>query len=702
MSSWVEFYEEFANKLLKYKNNRNSLIEIVSKLKKDESNKLDYLHDKKAPNEKIPLQDICPFTFMGIFNRNIKKNLRVNLANYLAESLSLKNRLPDNFNFDDGIPTLNNFMALFYRFLYLRKEGDIDKLWDVFEASLGYADKSNQEQKEHFVKAFDSAVDLKNVKFNLTSGLFWVRPTKFMTLDSLSRNYLKSNLGIKVPSRKDLSGSNYLNAIDDMKDALSKKGEEISFPELSRQALLSRNASQTEDDETGSHEEIRYWAISPFTKEKWQKWQDEEVATIGWGEIGDLRQYNSKEEVGEAIKKKFPQYSNPIMIQLLCYNFAHELKRGDVVFAKFNQGYDKQQIVGYGVVSGEYEYRKEEDFKLRNSVKVEWKVIGNWNVKENMLSSAKELTDITPYENMVNYYLRLVGESEKAASFSISDAMQDLFMSEETFSGIVDLLQEKKNIILQGAPGVGKTFIAKRIAYSLIGAKDNSKVKMIQFHQSYSYEDFIQGYRPSEDGKFILKDGVFYDFCSKAREDSEGIYVFIIDEINRGNLSKIFGELMMLIEKDKRGKEYSIPLPYSNEDFFIPENVYLIGTMNTADRSLAMVDFALRRRFAFQTLTPHFDKNKFGEFLSSKGVSESCLTAIRESMLRLNEEIRKDIHNLGEGFCIGHSFFCPQRDIQNEKLWLRQIYDYEIKPLLEEYWFDNPDKANEMKRLLND
>ncbi len=288
--------------------------------------------------------------------------------------------------------------------------------------------------------------------------------------------------------------------------------------------------------------------------------------------------------------------------------------------------------------------------------------------------------------------------------YTIEDAIRELFISKENIERAKKLLLLKKNIILQGPPGVGKTFFAKRLAYLAIGRKDDDKIKMIQFHQSYSYEDFIQGYRPNDKGSFELKNGLFYEFCKKAQKDPQNKYFLIIDEINRGNLSKIFGELMMLIEPDKRGKEFAIPLTYSdslNDTFYIPENLHIIGTMNTADRSLAMVDYALRRRFSFIDLEPAFSSPSFKQYLISHGVAESLTNQIIKKMSALNEEIKND-NNLGCGFKIGHSYFCPLPDQEPDATWYKWVIETEIMPLLSEYWFDNPKKVHEkMQELLN-
>ena len=278
--------------------------------------------------------------------------------------------------------------------------------------------------------------------------------------------------------------------------------------------------------------------------------------------------------------------------------------------------------------------------------------------------------------------------------YTAEDFLNEVYMSGSDYQILVNLFKNKKNIILQGAPGVGKTFAAKRLAYSMMGVKDSSRVMMVQFHQSYSYEDFIMGFRPATTG-FELKKGPFYCFCKKAEMDSENDYFFIIDEINRGNLSKIFGELFMLIENDKRG--VSLQLLYSDEKFSVPSNVYIIGMMNTADRSLAMLDYALRRRFAFFEFSPAFETEGFRVYRQGKHNKkfDNLVAAIE----KLNVAIEND-DTLGRGFRIGHSYFCTENEIDD--MWLNAVITYEIVPLLNEYWFDEPSKVRDWEHVLRE
>lgn len=291
--------------------------------------------------------------------------------------------------------------------------------------------------------------------------------------------------------------------------------------------------------------------------------------------------------------------------------------------------------------------------------------------------------------------------------YDIESLLEDgAFLSEEQVQEILERLHTKKALILQGAPGVGKTFLARKLAYALMEEIDPERCEMVQFHQSYSYDDFVRGYRPltGQPGAFGLQNGVFYEFCKRAANDPDREYVFIIDEINRGNLSQIFGELLMLIEHDKRGTEYSVPLVYhtnGEERFYIPSNLYLIGLMNLADRSLAMVDYALRRRFAFFTLHPQYESEAFRQWLFDRSMKPKLVNLIVKRMTALNQII-KDDPLLGENYQIGHSYFCPKGDhfAALDENWYRSIVRTEIVPLLKEYWFDNPKKVEDAERDL--
>lgn len=276
--------------------------------------------------------------------------------------------------------------------------------------------------------------------------------------------------------------------------------------------------------------------------------------------------------------------------------------------------------------------------------------------------------------------------------YTKEDFLKDVYISKEKYDKLVTVLKRKKNIILQGAPGVGKTFLAKRLAYSIMGEKDDERIKFIQFHQNYSYEDFVMGYKPIEEG-FELKYGIFYNFCQKATKNPDKDYFFIIDEINRGNLSKIFGELLMLIEADYRDEKAT--LAYTGSDFSVPKNLHIIGMMNIADRSLAMIDYALRRRFSFFDIEPAFDSEGFSNY--QKEFSNKTFNELIEKIKKLNEAITQD-QSLGKGFCIGHSYFCNAEECTLE--WMKDIVEFDIFPMLSEYWFDDESKLNEWKDIL--
>lgn len=438
----------------------------------------------------------------------------------------------------------------------------------------------------------------------------------------------------------------------------------------------------------------RYWIYSPGNNaSKWSECTEKGIMLIGWGEIGDLTRFASKSEMKAAMQDTYGDNKTYRNATLATWQFANEMKPGDIVFAK--QGMYK--IIGRGVVESGYIYDDSSKDEYNNTRKVKWTDIGEWEHPGKAVM--KTLTDITQYTEYVEKLNAMFDtedddddidvEEEPLNTYTKENFLADVYISEKQYDTLEGLLRKKLNVILQGAPGVGKTYAAKRLAYSMMGVKDPERVQLVQFHQSYSYEDFVEGFRPSSTRmNFEIKKGAFYNFCKKASDDKENEYFFIIDEINRGNLSKIFGELFMLIEADKRGND--IQLLYSSDKFSVPKNVYIIGMMNTADRSLAMIDYALRRRFAFYEMKPAFESEGFREY--QYGLENDKFNKLIDCVISLNQKIADD-ESLGEGFCIGHSYFCDIEEIKENTL--TDIVEFEIIPLLKEYWFDEPSKVKE-------
>lgn len=375
-----------------------------------------------------------------------------------------------------------------------------------------------------------------------------------------------------------------------------------------------------------------------------------------------------------------------------------DAKVGDVVI-----GYESnpvRQIVAIGRVSAEQDGEKLFFEKVETlSSPIDYAVLKECPELENMeyfRNPQGSLFKLTRSE--YEFILDMIREENPIVTASSSDAytkddfLNEVYMTEERYETLVNVLRNKKNIILQGAPGVGKTFAARRLAWSMMGEKDDSRIEFVQFHQNYSYEDFMMGYKPVEDG-FELKYGIFYRFCQKAANQPDKEFFFIIDEINRGNMSKIFGELLMLIEKDYRGTKMT--LAYNGLPFSVPKNLYIIGMMNTADRSLAMIDYALRRRFSFFEIEPGFDSQGFISY--QNGLNSETLDELISKVKELNRKIAAD-KSLSRGFCIGHSYFCG-RDVCTDE-WLHSVVDYDILPMLSEYWFDDENEFQRWKNIL--
>lgn len=773
--------------------------------------------------------DIDPFTIFATFNKGLKVENNIILVKSYAKEFDINAPIPTNF---DGIPVVMKLHATFYYWADERGENDIDNLWNLFETAINYADRSKSEFEGKFTYLFDTVKTQKGVKWNITMGLYWIRPNTFLNLDSVNRQFLLNNdllCEMKNGKKKEItdipSGKGYIELIKKCKETFA---EYNSFVELSYSAWYLATSPETKDafwlnnsnayepniskakflkwfkpliialrdlggkatpkeareriienenlsedvisetrgktninkfenevafarnylvyggyidnsergiwklteegfdvdmtDELASEifkqgikrnkrkddkdtmgdmktDTVRYWLYSPGSNAcKWEEFYNKGIMGIGWGEIGELDVFTSKEEIKEKMKECYDPTLSYKNDALAVWQFSKEMKQGDIVFVKKGMN----MIIGKGVIESDYKFDDQVDDTYNNIRKVKWTHKGEW--KHPGQAAMKTLTDITQYTDYVKKLNMLFDDEtienaeEKEIiydSYSKEDFLNEVYISSKKYDTLAKTLKRKKNIILQGAPGVGKTFAAKRLAYSIMGVQDKERVKMVQFHQSYSYEDFIMGFRPVENGGFELHKGAFYEFCKKAEADDENDYFFIIDEINRGNLSKIFGELFMLIESDKRKIE--LDLLYSNEKFSIPEKMHIIGMMNTADRSLAMLDYALRRRFAFFEFEPAFDNEQFKEYQKSKNNTKfnNLISCVKE----LNDKISED-ESLGKGFRIGHSYFCTKETINDE--WLSSVVEFEIIPLLNEYWFDEPAKIDEYSKKLKE
>ncbi len=820
---WTNFYTEFADKLLDYKEDRKTLIIKLQAVYSQIGMQLPKLESDNVP------KDIDPFTVFGLFNKGITDANRIAILKGIAEEFGIAAEVPGDFS---GIPVLNNLMATFYAFEghEVRKDSDIDNLWEIFEAAIDFADDESQDNQDTFITVYDRVKSQYAVRWNLTMGLYWIRPYTFVNLDSRNRTFLSNpantsaNVVAEVKALKSVpAGEQYLSIRNKCKETfVTGQYGYASFPELSYKAWLTsvQNSKTVKGDKSGKSKAaflrwfgpvlqalkdlggsatpedtrkkiieneklsdaeitatrgknkvnkfenevafarsylvkagyidnsvhgiwmlteegktvemtdelaseifkngvadivakrkvnnalgdegiatVHYWLYAPGEGSlMWEEFYKAGIMGLGWDELGDLNTYASKDEIAKRLSDIHSGESSYKTSAHAIWQFVHEMKPGDIIFAKRG----RSEILGRGVVESDYEYDDNQEGEYPNIRKVKWTHKGSWLSDEQF--TAKTLTDITDYPDFTKKtagFFEVDDEEDDAQvvvypPYSAEDFLNEVYMEEDSYKELVGILENKKNIILQGAPGVGKTYAAKRLAYSIMGVKDADRVMMVQFHQSYSYEDFIMGFRPSANG-FELKKGAFYSFCKKAEIDSDNKYFFIIDEINRGNLSRIFGELFMLIENDKRGSRNKLQLLYSDEMFYVPENIYIIGMMNTADRSLAMLDYALRRRFAFFDLKPGFEAEKFREYRES--LDNKKFDALIRCVQSLNEKIAAD-ESLGEGFCIGHSYFCNMQPEEVTDDRLKGIVEYELIPMLKEYWFDEPQKVKEWSDTL--
>lgn len=703
--TWINIYQELATVLSDWQDRQPELIDFLEGLR-EQGYVITSLQDKNRDGERYLLQEIDPFTFFGVFNRGIRNDQRTTILTQIKRHFQLQSSVPSDFT---GIPVLNNMKSWFFAYHASRKVDDIPHLWRVFYLAL----QETPLQDDQFLKAFDDALAIQHVNVNLTMGLFWIRPSTFLSLDSVNRTYL----GIDIPA-SGITAEFYAGVLDDV----SEKGK--SFPEVSQAAWNAAQEAKTDgtkpkDGEETAPEDSTFWLVGAYWDGSEPPDQTQRFLAEGIWENGYADRYldevnsmkvNDKIAIKAATtqRKNLPFDARDRTVSRMDIKAIGTIvaNRGDGRTAEVEWEPDFQEKSWYFYTGRNtvWRLRTDDDYELKEYSE---KLIDFvWYGKEQDYDwFCKRWWDTEDVEKPALPHEPAQGPNP----YSIEDIVASgVFLEEDDLHRILDRLRTKKAMILQGPPGVGKTFVARKLAWALMEEVDNTRLEMVQFHQSYSYDDFVRGYRPLPDqrGSFGLQNGVFYEFCQIATKDPERKYVFVIDEINRGNLSLIFGELLMLIEADKRGREFAVPLVYRTEDeprFYIPSNLYLIGLMNVADRSLAMVDYALRRRFAFVTLRPQYESHRFRQWLLDRSMPDELVDLITSRMSALNREIKED-PLLGENYQIGHSNFCPKGDNFAElgHGWYAGIVETEIAPLLKEYWFDNSQKAEEaIKRLLN-
>ncbi|MFV0448560.1 MAG: McrB family protein [Vibrio sp.] len=632
---WTGFYEQVATALLKFKNDRQSLLKGIFDIA-EQTGLANYFSDQYANGEKGLLQDICPFTVMGMFNRGIRDSSRTLLAQKLADFLSVDAKAPTQFN---AIPTLNNINAWFFLYERDRQSGDIDKLWEMFEAAINFADQDDEDSCKEFVHCFEQASMVANTKWNLTMGLFWIRPWSFPPLDTNSRNVLQANYGYSFKRSNTLcSAQEYLNCIDFLNKKFATDPKVNSFPAFSYSGWASEPVSGVKETERPVYE------VETMSNAK---------NIIYYGPPGTGKTYHTIEAAVKAAAPEFQWNKRDDLKEK--YDLLVSEKR--IRFVTFHQSYGYEEFVegisaktDNGQVSY---YEKDGIFK---------------EICQD--ATVKETDDLEHFELALKSLMQEADGENIELTTSRGNSFTFTYHGNSTFR--IFPHESKHEDLGRGYPASIKHI------RSLYTTGDESDI------YNRSYVRAILNYLKE---KYNVKDYDETKATTKAKN-----YVLIIDEINRGNISKIFGELITLIEPSKRAgssEKIEVTLPYTGHKFSVPDNLYIIGTMNTADRSLALMDTALRRRFEFIEMMP--DSRLFeGQYKIDAGVDKSIdLSSLLKTLNARIEALYDREHTLG------HAFFFPAYNAVkegNHALALQELqsaFKRKVIPLLQEYFYDD-------------
>ncbi len=674
--TWIPFYQEFADTLLSYRNKRHELLQwIYANLE----GYINSFHDAESN-----FSDIDPFTIMALFNRSMRPEKRLHIIQQFKDHMHIQAPIPQDFN---GIPVANpqnsNFRANSNDPKFHAE--DIDALWDMLEAIV--------KKPEQLEKTYTRALNLPYVNNKLTMAMFWCRPNDYLALDGNNRSSL-NKIHVSVPNGR-VEYDAYIHILNELKEKIrTHQIPQRSFPEFSdvawKEVSKNDNPQTTSEDieHTQPVEGQQYWWLTGSPK-YWSPTQDWEL-----GEDVDYTLYNEKGNKRRIFKHFLAAkpgdavivYEATPVLQVVAIGKVMSETDGEVLYIRKME--ELAVPVPYADILANPILKKSEpgvnrcQGSLFQLTKEEYNEVMKLIRKDN----PEPVIDIIEDEEVSEY-----------KPYSDKDFLEDVYIGEDQLNTLKSLLLRKKNLILQGAPGVGKTYAAQRLAYAIMGEKDDNRVRVIQFHQNYSYEDFVMGYKPNNEGGFSLANGIFFEFCQQARSHRNMPYFLIIDEINRGNMSKIFGELLQLIEADYRDKP--IQLAYNKQRFSVPDNLYIIGMMNTADRSLAMIDYALRRRFCFFKMKPVFRSDGFKKYQAS--LHNALLDKVVDHIEQLNDVICADT-SLGDGFAIGHSYFCGLKQNAELNKKIEEIVRYDVIPMLEEYWFDDQKTLKEQTDRLSE